>query len=443
LARELSLQIAADLHISVRHLYRERTAALDVIVSNVAEESSQRPIAKAVPDPLQLQLSLASRLEQNGQWIAASEILEDLSSELHDIPRRCLVESRLADLYTEVGRYTLADRHVARAVELSGSAGPSWLSAEAAISAARLAVATGDLTLGQDVVWRSCMELRSWSPSSRDPRVEEALLSAVNLSSKIAITRGDSDAAAVLTSEALAVAQQMQNPDLGALTEARTFAAMAQIIAGKPDRSEHALWSCYRLAIDGGQIRHALGVALVLAGYLRLIGRPNESIALLNSLIHAVRNVGFGDVLGGFLIELGSAAADVRDEDLARKCLAELGDSARMSPWIHANAELLKAKVEYKNRRFDVALKASEAAESAFVRMGRDRVVGPALQLQAEALAALGEKARAIRTMWLAIERLEVTGQHYRRLLGAYRTIGSLTGDARLKRKASKACAVP
>jgi hypothetical protein len=440
LANELNVQVADDLGISIRHLYRERTAALVVITSHVASRGSEYvPATEGVPDTFAVQLSLVRTLEQNGHWIVAAEMLERLSSDLGDAERRCLVEALLTDLYIDAGRYSLAAGRVKSALELSANdrTGPAWLKAEAAVLAARLAIATGDMATGLGLARCSCTELRSWIPTSQNSRPARALLAALELCSRGAIDRGDSRAAMQLTSEALGVVR-LQSPDAGALTAARLYAAMAQIIAGNPGRGECDLRTCYEDAIHAGQTRHALGVAVALSSYWRITARPSQSIELLSPLFQLASKVAFGDLLGGFLVELGSAAADARDLDVAGRCSDNLRTMASMTPWIRAHAEMLEARVAYANCRFEVSLRASEAAESGFITLGRARFVGPCLQLQSQSLAALGETERALRTMQLAAEQLEGTGQHYDRLIAAYLTMAALTGESKFKIKARR-----
>jgi tetratricopeptide (TPR) repeat protein len=435
---ESSWDVAGELHISRRHLYRERAAALRHIASHLNEEARRDPqVVRVLPNAVGVQLSLARRLEQNGQWVIAAETLEQLAADLDDAAKRCFVESRLANLYTEVDRYSLADEHVRRAFELCArSAAPRWLKAEAALSAAQLAAAAGDFATAQSVAKRCAFELRDEEGS--DSRPAETLLNALNLRSKIAIARGDARTAREVTGEASALARHLPNADIGELAATKTFDAMARIISGAPARAEADLWNCYQFATDGGYTRDAISVALVIAGYLRLTGRPSESVALLSPLVGVARDVGVGDVFCGVLIELGNACADVGDTASAGKCLWELRALPGMSVWIQAYAALLEAQVQLANHRFDASLKASEAAETAFIRIDRERFIGPSLQLQAEALAALGETRRALRTMRLAVTKIEATGQHYRRLARAYLAMGSLTGDPVLKRKARK-----
>jgi tetratricopeptide (TPR) repeat protein len=434
---ESSWYVAEELHISRRHLYRERAIALAAIACHLEDAARLDGHAAALlPDAFGVQMALARRLEQNGHWTIAAETLEQLASVLDDAAKRCVVESRLANLYTEVDRYSLADEHVRRAFELGARAeGLRWVRAEAVLAAAQLTVAIGDYSTAQSVAQRCCFELRNEANS--ESRSAETLLNALNLRSKIAIGHGDARTAREVTAEASSLARHLPNADIGELVAARVFDAMARIISGTPATAEADLWNCYRFATDAGHTRDAVSVALVLSGYLRLMGRSKESLALLRPLLNVARDVGgAGDVFGGVLIELGCASVDVGEPAFAATCLKELLGLQGRSVWIQAYAALLEAQVQLANQRFDASLKASEAAETAFIRLDRERFVGPSLQLQAEALAALGETRRALRTMRLAVTKIEATGQHYRRLARAYLAVGSLTGDSALKRKA-------
>jgi tetratricopeptide (TPR) repeat protein len=335
-------------------------------------------------------------------------------------------------------RYSLADAHIRRAFQLCAGRPTEhpWLKAEVSVSAARLAAATGEYKTANDLARRSCVELRSWAPSSHEPRITEALVKALNLSSQIAMSSGKSAEALTFTSEASTLLKQLQNPEIAAQAETQFFAGMAQLIAGNYQRAEANLWACYELAVSGGQTRDALAIAALLAGYWRLTDRPEEVIGLLSPLMCIARSVAVGDVFGGFLIELGNSAADLQDSNLAQKCLEELNASRYKSPWIQAHAAMLEARVCLAGGHFSAALLASESAESAFVRIGADRLVGPALLIQAESLVKLGERARALRTVEVAIRRLRATGEHYRRLIRAYLVMSALSGDVSLKWKA-------
>ena len=110
----------------------------------------------------------------------------------------------------------------------------------------------------------------------------------------------------------------------------------------------------------------------------RITARPCQFIELSNPLFQLASKVAFGDLLGGFFVELGRAAADARDLDIAGRCNDELGAVCSMTPWIRAHAQLLVARVAYANRRFEVSPRASEAAESGFITMGRIRFAVPA-----------------------------------------------------------------
>jgi tetratricopeptide (TPR) repeat protein len=441
LAKEPNELVAESLGISLRHLYRERIAALVAIMSHIVDgESKELLTATVVRDPVAVQLALARSLEQNGQWVLAADMLERLAADSCDTSRRCMVESILANLYIDAGRYSLASKRVSCALEAcsADNQAPAWLKAEAAVSAARLAVATGDVDAGIILAQSSCVELRSWIPTSRDVRVARAMIAALDVRSRAAIDCGDSRAAVQFTAEALELARQFHGSEIAVLSHARLLAAMARIIAGNPDHADNELQTCYEDAIRGGQTRHALSVAVTLASYRRVTAQPARSVALLQPLFPLASRIAFGDLLGGFFVELGSAAIDVGDIDLAFRCQAGLREVASVSPWIRAHAELLEARVELAKCRFEISLRAAETAESTFIAIGRERFVGPCLQIQSASLAALGETERAIRTLHLATERFEGSGQHYQRLIAAYLAMASLTGDRRFEIKARK-----
>ena len=64
------------------------------------------------------------------------------------------------------------------------------------------------------------------------------------------------------------------------------------------------------------------------------------------------------------------------------------------------------------------------------MRIGKERLLGTALRLQAEALAGLGQTERAIKTIGLAIESL-CGRTHPTKLGAAYRVLGRLSGNAK------------
>lgn len=446
LAGEINSKVAAELGISLRHLYREQKAAIAILGSRLGHErTAEQPVIQVSPDATGVQLALSETLEQNGQWAAAAELLERLAFGLSDASNCSLVEYRLAGLYRYAGRYSLADEHVRRAFQLSsGSTAPAWLKAAAAVSAARLSATLGDNATAERVARHCTMELRSWNHSGRTPQIAEALLTALNLLTDISIGRGNAARAAPTAAEALEISRQIETAshewriDINAEMEAHVQAAMAATLTGKAEKAEQLLCVSYVRAAKRGRTRHILAIAAMLAVLFRLTGRSREALDLLAPLLDVARSVGSGDTFGGFFIEFGSAAADLGDLELARSCMVELRNRAGLSAWIGAHMALYEAQIGLMERRYDASLKASEAAESAFMSLGNDRLVGPSLQLQAQALAALGETSRAVRTMRLAVRRLEATGHHYTRLIEAYLSMASLTGDSAFRQKARK-----
>ena len=87
---ERNIDVASQLHISVRHLYRQRASAFSAIARQfeAAEVLFSARLPPAALDALELQLRLARGLEQNGQWATAAEILERLCHDVSDVAPR-------------------------------------------------------------------------------------------------------------------------------------------------------------------------------------------------------------------------------------------------------------------------------------------------------------------------------------------------------------------
>jgi hypothetical protein len=86
-----------------------------------------------------------------------------------------------------------------------------------------------------------------------------------------------------------------------------------------------------------------------------------------------------------------------------------------------------RARIHLAGREFAPALGAAGAAEAIYASVGLGRYIGLALQLQAEALAGLGESERAQRTISRAIDVLKETS-HPRPLANAYRVMARISG---------------
>ena len=98
---------------------------------------------------------------------------------------------------------------------------------------------------------------------------------------------------------------------------------------------------------------------------------------------------------------------------------------------------MARARIHLARREFAPALENAGAAEAVFARVGLGRYTGMALQMQAEALAGLGESEQAQRTIAQAIDLLRETS-HPRPLAKAYRVMARITGRRRYEIAAQK-----
>jgi hypothetical protein len=111
--------------------------------------------------------------------------------------------------------------------------------------------------------------------------------------------------------------------------------------------------------------------------------------------------------------------------------------NATLDPWIQASALLLESELALRAADFATSLAAAETAETAFVRLGRNRLVGTSLRVQAEALVGLQQRERAIQVMEAAIAAAKQGGSQ-RGLRDAYNAMYLLTGQFRFKTLARK-----
>jgi len=140
-----------------------------------------------------------------------------------------------------------------------------------------------------------------------------------------------------------------------------------------------------------------------------------------------------GTVLGQLVhanLQAGSLAA-------AAAYAAELSKCAGSNPLTHALLETSRARIHLARREFVPPLEAAGAAEALYASVGLGRYIGMTLQMQAEALAGLGESERARRTISQAIDVLKETS-HPRPLAGAYRVMTRITGRRQYELAARK-----
>lgn len=423
--------VARSLSISERHAFRERDAALRYILAHVTPAPPARTLVHSTMDNFWRQVAHAQAIEQNGSAEAAASALEHLSATLPDADRRCFVETRLARLYIGVDRFSLAAHHlnVARRLLARTGDGSSWRRAEVDIAEARLMDAVGDLDVADQVVRRACAELRSWSHTSTERRIPNALVDGLTLRAEKAFDAGDLGAATQLAFGACKAADDERYVDPQFAVAARDAAAMAGWSRGNDWRAcEQALQSCYSMATQAGLTRQAVIEAAHLAGCLRLAGHARAAFDLLTPLVATARTVGAGEPAAILFYELVSSSLECGALEESTLHLKDLLERAMGNPLRHTLAEFVAAKLYLAQRNYALALQTAENAESALTRMGKDRFVGVSLRLQAEALAGLGQRDRAVKTVQVAIQLLTGQGQRVG-LAAAYGVLGRLSGN--------------
>jgi len=421
--------VARSLAISERHAFRERDAALLSITAHLIPRLAiVEARAKPAVDALWFQVAHAQAMEHNGRWQEAAYVLERVGSDLSDPVGRSFIETRLARLYIGTERFSLAEHHLCVARELITRAGRarSWYHAEVDVAAARLADAIGDIRGGAQLARSACTELQSLAHTSTDRRVLNALIDALTLRAEGAYSQGDDATAASFARAACTATGEAPSLDPQVDISAREAAAL---VSHWPDR-DRALAVCYSLATQAGLTRQAIVIAAHRAGFLRLGGHPREAIELLTPLAATARIVGVGEPLALFVYELAASNLESGALEAAASYLTEMQASAAGSPVKQGHAKFVAAKLHLARRKYALALDYAEGAESTFALMHTDRFLGVSLRLQAEALEALGQKERALKTIKRAIE-VSAVGDQPATLGTAYRVLSRLSGDTK------------
>jgi tetratricopeptide (TPR) repeat protein len=429
--RERYAAVAAALYVSERHLFRERRTALSRIADRLltGARAYKRPAVAVAPDAFDVRFALAEALDNSGNWQAASEILERLAADVASSDQRGVVEARLARLYRDADRFAPAFHHAGLARRLADRAtiDGELQRAEADLALAGVAASAGDWKLCDDIAERTIMLLRPRTDRSLGTRVPSALAEALLLKAELLVDNGGVEQARGLASEACSI---VGGNAVGPSVEisCRAMAALTSLLLTRDvQRSEEALWECYRDAVAAGLIRGSLIIAMHLATHYRTNDRPADALRLLTPLVGTARVAGSGWVQGGVLGQLVHANLQAGSLTAAAAYAEQLSQCAVGNPLSRALVEMSRARIHLARREYAPALGAAGASEAVYTSVGMGRYIGLTLQLQAEALAGLGESERAHRTISQAIEVLKETS-HPRPLASAYRVMARITG---------------
>jgi tetratricopeptide (TPR) repeat protein len=425
--------VARELHLSRRAFYYERNHALGALhraLEALVPARAGVPARVEVVDTLTATLAHARSLEHNGQSARAASLLERAAREGND-DLHFDTWLRLARIYVDAESFDDA-REVFDAARASlDTRSDVARRARYDVAFARYTEATGDVDAAERLAAGASVQLRRALNGGADSSVVDALVDGLTLRSEIGFGMGRLDGAAGFAGEALALASSRPALDARGAIAARTAGAMAGLfVANDARRATDDLWAAYAMATAAGLTREAMVVVTHIAGCLRLIRRPEESVRLLTPLLDAARTVAPGGMLAAFLCELLAANLESGAYAVAASYVLELRECAKASGYMCAHADLAAAKIHLGAHNYRPAAGNAEAALDGFSRLGKHRLAGAALRLQAEALAGLGERSRAIATIRESIERLEGLS-HPLRLAAAYDLLGTLSNESR------------
>ena len=400
LGGERFTDVAEALGISERHAFRERNAALPAILANLATGSIGRVNrVDAAEDDMWLRIRQARAIQANGNWEAASTVLDCLATALADDAKRILVETTLARLYVSVDRFSLAQSRLdaARQIYARSEKAKSWQRAEIDLIEARLADTVGETGRAEQLARRASADLHDAMQTDGDRRIPNALVEALTVRAEVAFRSGERRRSVELSSAAVELCAQIPTVERPTALAARTVLGIASWThTGDWRESERRVLDCYSEATGAGLTRDAIGIAVQLAGCLRVVRHPKRHLTALLPLVAVARSVGTGMPLSLLMYELARASLACGDVKASGEYLAEMQANTQGDPRREAHAQMVAARVSLARGEYAAALRCAEYAESAFVRLRDSRYVGASLQLQAEASAQLRQRRRIV-----------------------------------------------
>jgi tetratricopeptide (TPR) repeat protein len=433
--------VAQSLHISERHLFRERRAVLGRIAHRLLTEGAMggKSRVAVAPDAIDVRLGFSSALENSGNWQAAAESLERLAADVARAEQRGAIEVRLARVYRNADQLAPAFHHadIARTLAARAKIDGDLQRVEADVAVAAVAMASGNWKLADELAQQSIVQLRMRTDRSFGTRVPNALAQALLLRSEMLVDNDDVASAFNLASEASSIVGRNAGDALLEVSS-REMAALTSLFLGRDlQRNEEMLWDCCRAALAHGLIRDSLTIATHLSVYYRLSGRPAEALRVLTPLLSIARTAGVGWVQAAVLCELVHANLDAGKLTVASAFAAELATCAADNVFTRAWMEISRARVHLARREFVRAREAAQAAEIVYAGIAPGRYLGTALRMQAEAQHGLGESELAHRTISRAIDSLKRVSNP-RPLASAYRVMATISGRRRYADMAKK-----
>jgi hypothetical protein len=417
LGRELHRSVASSLGFSERYFYKLRRRALLLLgrlLSDTAHERLPRVQIDRVVDRLEASLCSADALKNSGDYIGASDVLEDVASRGSDASDSTYANYLVADLFLEVDRTDMASEYLKRgkttlSALMVNHEKAQLLEYELDSIEAMLAMQSGAKTasrLTETALQRLC-QLPHDPRSDRREKAICNLLLATTTFRQVNGAFGDALAAAL---EARNVLEQysVDRPALKVLALAHC-SMIRYCVTGATRSVVPELTQAFSFATLHGLPR----IAAQLAAALCTIHSRQKDIE------GAMR---FGELALSMALkvctpeEVASICAQVTrarladgDTSAARATLKR-ADLKKCASTMQGVLESVTAELYVAEHLFDLALAASTRAADLFENRSWIRFYGSALSLQAEALMGRGDGTRARKRIGEALEVLEPTG---------------------------------
>lgn len=406
--REPFSDVARDLGISERHLYREHHRILSCLVRIIDE--APRPMLHAklkISSCVDEEIRTSRNLEENGADVAAASMIERLIKELPEETAKCRLLLRLAELHARSGRFTLSrdlvDTVIGRLAESD-----DVLRAECYVTRAYVFDECGQ---GETVVTHSALDaariLRKASTYRFDEHSARTLTMALILAGMSYAKSGKFDRLAGSTAEVSQILPLIRRPDEDLLMAIFALTAHYECLCNFDiDAASGAFTKAANVA---------RGAGFTLSSIVNLINNVNvrrsseQSLADLRTITHlyeVARDLGNENVLLLALVELANLHVTFGDTEKAQQALIEASTLHVENASLRAAMLRTCAKVAISLKEFEVGLGYARTAESMFAAQGKSRLVGTPLRLQAEALLGLGDRKAAYRAISGAIDAL-------------------------------------
>lgn len=421
-------QVAAELGLSRRQFYRDRSLALQLLATEM-EDRIQTPQSgsAAAADLATLAYESVEALLAVGQFDHAKAALERISRSACAPEDRIRACCDLVDIHCEDVRHAGA----AQALESAREIWSQLPQSRSATASARMALANAQyatlLCNHANAEHHRREGLASLRGMAHSPAVAELLTRTLLADAASLRERGDQRAAIAALDEAEASLDPRRPSSLllEALILNEKGAAFMLLPGGLSDASRLHQRAA-QLARERRFMRIALASLLNDCAVDHWQGKTKSALAAAREVLEAARGVAFTQEFARMAMLVSSFALAVKETNTALDLLAEAKQFAQDGGSLHSRALLSEARLHLQTgshrRAIELASEACGAVESA----GARALLGTALLYAAEGYAALGDR-RAIGAVTQAIAELERGGSPFN-LCRAHRLAGKLTG---------------